>query len=428
MSLATTASLLLTLSRGVVAQTPQTTTVNPLGGPGALRGPQAAREQRLLELLAQKKAAAGATQIGVEPDATGGGPGPAQLHFTSIDVPGANATYAEAINTEGTITGYYSDTNGGSHGLMRSSAGKVSTFDVPGDGDGPYVGTFAYGINDSGVVTGYSCSANFVFCPGFVRDSAGKLETFDAPGDDNGFGGTYPFGINDAGTVTGSYEDANFTNHAFVRDPSGTITEFDPPDGGYAGFGTFPAAINSAGTVSGCYVDTNGTSWGFVRAKDGVMTTFDAPSPVSAECLNGFADQAFGFGINPSGATTGSYWEPIPYSENAFGGNYRGYIRYPNGAYTGFDSVSNPSSPCCTWTWGIAINEAETVVGFENDYRNTNHGFLRTIDGSITSLNFPPTAAGPSNASFPTAINANGWAVGWYQDAAWVTHGFLWKP
>jgi hypothetical protein len=72
MSLATTASLLLTLSGGVFAQTPQNTTVNPFGGPGATRGPLAAREQRLLELLAQKKAAQATTQISAVPDATGG--------------------------------------------------------------------------------------------------------------------------------------------------------------------------------------------------------------------------------------------------------------------------------------------------------------------------------------------------------------------
>jgi hypothetical protein len=416
---ALTASVLFTLSGGVFAQTPQNTTVNPFGGPGSLRGPLAAREQRLLQPLAQKKAAQATTQMGVVPDATGGGPGPGQLHFTSFDAPGATATYAEAINTAGAITGYYTDVEGNGHAFLRSPLGVVSNIDVQGAGGG----TWAYAINDSGSVAGEYCNASFTVCPGFVRDSHGNFETFDAPGDVNGTG---PLGINAAGTVTGIYYDLNYTAHGFVRDPRGTITEFDPQGVGTGG--ALALAINSAGTVSGCYFDTNGTPWGFVRAKDGVITTFDVPGPLWPSCASGFAGQAWGNGIDPSGATTGSYWEPIPYSENAFGGNYRGYIRNPDGTYTGFDAVSSPSSPCCTWTWGVAINEAQTVVGFDNDYRNVNNGYLRTSDGSITSLNFPPTAAGPSNGSFPTAINANGWAVGWYQDAAWARHGFLWKP
>jgi hypothetical protein len=420
---AMTASVLFTLSGGVVAQTPQTTIVNPFGGPGALRGPRATREQRLLELLAQKKAAQATTQMGAVPDGSGGGPGPGQLHYTSIDPPGSAGTYPQAINTAGAITGYYIDAEGNAHAFLRSALGVVSNIDVPGAGGGA-VAWVAWAINDAGAVAGDFCNASFTVCPAFVRDSHGNFEAFDAPGDVNG---TEPLGINAAGTVTGTYYDVNFTAHGFVRDSGGAITEFDAPGVGTGvnAFGTEAVAINPAGTISGCYADTNNTFWGFVRAKDGVITTFDVPGPLFSYCAAGFGGQ-FSYGISPSGATTGSYFFPV--SEPYYSGNYRAYIRYPNGTYTGFDAVPNPSSPCCTWTFGVAINEAETVVGSYNDYRNANHGFVRTSDGTVTSLDFPPTAAGPSIQTLPAAINASGWVVGSYWDAAHVVHGFLWKP
>jgi hypothetical protein len=411
LSAMTAGFLFMSLSGGVVAQTPQTFPVNPLGAPSSIQGGRAALNAALQQLQSQKAAAA--TRNAAVSDASSTAlESPAQ-HFTSFDVPGAAATKAQAINVAGAITGYYTDANGGARGFLRSPTGKISTFAVPGGGDGPYQGTFAYAINDLGAITGYSCSATFI-CRGFVRDCDGKLTTFDAPGDDGGVGGTYAYGINAAGIITGVYDDANYEDHGFVRDPWGAITEFDAPDVGANGLGTNPVAINWVGTVLGWYQDVNNTIWGFLRDPFGTVTKF---GPVFLEA--GFSGQAFGFGINAWGATTGSEFP---------GQVIEGYIRSPNGTLTLFNAVPNPTTPCCTYTWGVAINDSGTVVGFDNDYRNVYNGYLRTSDGTITSLNFPATAAGPSNASFPQSINDFGWTTGWYQDAAWVTHSFLWTP
>ena len=73
---------------------------------------------------------------------------------------------------------------------------------------------------------------------GFVMDRrTGTFTTFDAPGAGTGPSqGTYPFGINAAGAISGWYVDASDVNHGFVRDRHGAIVEFDVPGAGTGPF------------------------------------------------------------------------------------------------------------------------------------------------------------------------------------------------
>jgi len=71
--------------------------------------------------------------------------------------------------------------------------------------------------------------------------------------------GTFIFGINPKGTVTGNYF-LNNAYHGYVRTRNGTVTTFDPT----GATGTSPASINPAGAITGNYSDANGTH-GFVR-------------------------------------------------------------------------------------------------------------------------------------------------------------------
>src|SRR5438270_1478022 len=71
--------------------------------------------------------------------------------FTNFDPPGSVFTYPVSINKSGVITGYYDDSNGVTHGFLRSSKGKIITFDAPGA-----VGqTRPAAINDSGAIAGW---------------------------------------------------------------------------------------------------------------------------------------------------------------------------------------------------------------------------------------------------------------------------------
>jgi hypothetical protein len=293
--------------------------------------------------------------------------------------------------------------------------------------------TFAHAINAAGVITGDYYDANFVD-HGFVRASDGTFTTFEVPGvvsfSDAG-------GIDPAGAVTGTYYDTNFFTHGFLRAPDGTITTINAPDAGrnyFGGGGTQAFGFNPEGTVVGCYNDSKSVGHGFVRTKDGALTEWDLPNPATywPGCFSLDDEGYFGsstvplVGINPSGEITGDYFQPI--SGNPFTGNYRGYLRAKDGSFTTFDAVPSPSSPCCTWTYGVAINPAGVIVGFDDDYRDVNHGFVRAKNGTITILDAPGAGKGFFQGTFPLAINPAGQVMGQYEDANRVFHGFLWIP
>ena len=100
---------------------------------------------------------------------------------------------------------------------------------------------------------------------GFLRDRNGAFTTFNAPGAGN-VQGTYPFGINTNGAITGWYVDATNVNHGFVRDKHGAIVEFDLP-GAATGLGQV-WSIAPNGAVTGFFVDSDNVAHGFVREAD----------------------------------------------------------------------------------------------------------------------------------------------------------------
>ncbi|MGH9432393.1 MAG: hypothetical protein ACRD3T_12710 [Terriglobia bacterium] len=351
--------------------------------------------------------------------------------FVTFDVPGASTaidqgTFPMSINPVGEITGFYIDTNSVAHGFVRAADGTITTVDPPGS-----VYTLAHAINPAGAITGDWYDANSVD-HGFVRASDGTFTTFDVPG-------AYFFAtagsINPAGDVTGTYFDTNFAGHGFLRTVDGTITTIDAPDAETGSFnGTQAFAIDPQGTVAGCYADAQFVGHGFVFTRDGTLTTFDLPNSGVAGYWGGcYFDGGYFFiggiplvGINPSGAIAGTYFQPI--SGNPFGGNYRGYLRAKGGSFTTFDAVPSPSSPCCTWTNGIAINPAGVIAGYYNDFHSVNHGFVRAKDGTVTTLDAPGANTTFGQGTWAFSINPAGQVTGQYDDANYVFHGFLWIP
>ena len=349
--------------------------------------------------------------------------------FVTFDAPGAGTgalqgTVPLAIDPAGTITGFYTDAaTGTNRGFVRTPDGAITTFDgIP------------WGISLSGTITGTASTGGPT--TGFVRARDGSITTFEVP---DAVNGVFPSGISPAGVITGTYFDANGATHGFLRAPDGTITAFDAPGAGTGFFeGTWALNINPPGAVAGCYEDFD-SSHGFLRARDGTITTFDAPDAGGVSCplaspAQGFFPYAFGtfplVSINPAGEMTGSYFEPI--SGNPFGGNWRGFLRAKDGSFTTFDAVPSPSSPCCTWTFGISINPAGVIAGFDNDAAFVNHGFVRAKDGTVTILDAPGAGTGvsfyPNEGTLALGINPAGRVTGPYVDANKVIHGFLWIP
>jgi hypothetical protein len=57
-----------------------------------------------------------------------------------------------------------------------------------------------------------------------------------------------------------------------------------------------------------------------------------------------------------------------------------------------------------------------------------NHGFLRTPQGAITTLDAPGAGTGPYEGTIPEAINAGQTITGHYYDSQKAVHGFLRIP
>ena len=68
--------------------------------------------------------------------------------YTTIDVPGAAATFAGTVNDLGVVVGSYSDRGGSDHGFI-DRRGAFTKVDVP-----RATGTNVNGINDLGVAVG----------------------------------------------------------------------------------------------------------------------------------------------------------------------------------------------------------------------------------------------------------------------------------
>jgi len=357
--------------------------------------------------------------------------------FVTFDAPGAGTagnsglvgTFPVSVNQAGVVAGYYYDSNSVRHGFVRDNDGIITVFDPPGSADTAFSGTLVGAINAPGVITGSYFDANSV-SHGFVRATDGTFTTFDLPGVLAFF---VSADIDAAGAVTGTYYDSNAVAHGFIRASNGAISTIDVP-GAFSmpgqGYGTQAFGLKPPGTVAGCYTDANFVGHLFLRTKQGSITTFDLPN--SAIYFVGcFFDYGYFYGpiplvgINPAGAMTGAYFEPI---SNFFGGNYRGFLRAKDGNFTTFDAVPSPSSPCCTWTFGVAINPAGEIAGFDNDYNAVDHGFVRARDGTITILDAPGAGTGFFQGTFAFSINPAGQVAGQYIDANNVFHGFLWSP
>jgi uncharacterized membrane protein len=304
----------------------------------------------------------------------------------TFDIPAATyGTFAQSVNAEGAMAGYYNDANNIFHSFVRDKDGTLTAFDPPVGVNG----STAYGINGDGEVAGYYFDVNFVR-HGFVRDKHGTFATFDAT---SAMSGTSAYGINEDGAIAGKYRDANLVNHGFVRDKHGAITTFDAPGAG-AGLteGTWPLAINAEGSVTGYYLDANSVNHGFVRDKHSIITTFDAPGAGSAPGAGTFA-----YAINEDGAIVGHY------TDAAF--KNHSYVRDKHGLITEFDAPN-----AVYGTFAYSINSDGAVAGYYSDANGFPRGYVRDKHGNFTKIDTP----GKSYGTVILSINDEGAVAGYY--------------
>ena len=145
-----------------------------------------------------------------------------------------------AINLEGAIVGYYTDSNYSFHAFLRSPDGTFTTWIGPdactGNGSEGCFGSGATNVNVFGTIAGgfEDDSGNFVH-HGHSATPEGELTTFDVPGAGTGsYQGTgcpgCDIGLNQWGAIAGIYSDANSVNHGFLRSPDGKLRPSTLPE------------------------------------------------------------------------------------------------------------------------------------------------------------------------------------------------------
>ena len=263
-------------------------------------------------------------------------PAAGQAQFTTIDYPGADATYALGINPAGDIVGAFEDASG-YHGFVFRN-GNFSSFDYP---DATW--TEPRGISPQGDVVGmYGLSDNTVH--GFLlRD--GVLSNIDVPAQPN----TMPIKISPNGTIVGCYHVSTpagatilNTMYGFTRSANGAVTSFPLER-------TMHNGVNASGDIAGIYFDPAGPVYSYA-IRGGVMTTFAVPGSVTTRAWD----------ISATGAIVGWHRNPT---------GFHGFL-LRDGAFTSIDV------PGAALTQAFGINPAGQIVGYFIDGTGA-HGFLR---------------------------------------------------
>ena len=228
--------------------------------------------------------------------------------FERIDVPGAYKSHATGINDSGLIAGWTVATqfaipqpfvyDGTTHTIYPSACAPSACQ------------TYFHGINDSGVASGYYNGGSF---PGFIY-SGGVYTTVNSPFISNGYG----FGNNNAGDVVGI---------GYIYS-GGTFTAINYP--GADTDSTWVYDVNNLGAVTGRYSEGSGTH-GFIYDA-GVYTSFDVPGSTSTTS----------YGINDAGVVVGFHWDV---DEHGFiydpsDGSFV-TLDYPNAAHTRLRGINN---------------------------------------------------------------------------------------
>jgi len=117
--------------------------------------------------------------------------------------------------------GFVQDNNELTHGFIRTPGGRYSLFNVREAGTvvDSWQGTFAMDINSAGTITGWYGDSDWVV-HGFLMTPDGWITTFDGPNASTAeYLGTFPETINSAGVITGYYYDSSGMSHGFVGIP-----------------------------------------------------------------------------------------------------------------------------------------------------------------------------------------------------------------
>jgi probable HAF family extracellular repeat protein len=300
----------------------------------------------------------------------------------------ANGQYSEgfAINGLGqaagdSYTGIVVDSNGNSgiHAVIFNNGGITDLGTLPG-----HLYSLAYGINDSGQVTG-SSKPSVGFVQGFFYSNGTMTLIPGIPGSVMSSGNA----INNSGDVAGvSFNSTNNATHAILYS-NGATTDLGTLPGGTSSVGV---AINSSRQVTG--------------SADGQAFLYSNGSMTSLPTLGGTGGS--GYAINDGGVVVGS--------SKMKGDTVLHAFYYSNGVTQDLNLLFDPTDPLAafvTLTEARGINNAGAIAANGLDSRtgaNQSHAYLLTPNGS-TAITVSPATYAFGNQPIGTSSSSHAFTV-----------------
>ncbi len=144
-----------------------------------------------------------------------------------------------------------------------------------------------------------------------------------------------------------------------------------------------------------------------------VFIEFDAPHAGA-----GSGQGTFPQDNNPAGTITGYYIDS--------GTIFHGFLRSLDGTITSFDPPgSGTLKGSSQGTFPLSIDTAGEVVGQFQDENYLFHGFLRAVDGTFTVIDAPNAGTQGGQGTIAGSINSQGVIAGYYLDVNNIFHGFV---
>lgn len=308
------------------------------------------------------------------------------------DLPGgSNASYAFGINDSGQVVGYSEAVTGDRAFLWTSGGGMQNLGDLAGGSDVSY----AYGINNSGQVVGASHGVTGQHA--VLWTSGGIQDLGDLPG-----GGD--FGLawrnNESGQVVG-YSNAATGQRAFLWTSGGGMQNLGDLLGGADN--SVAWGVNEAGQVVGNSGAATGTRAFLWTSGGGMQDLGDLPGGANNSQASAINDA--GQVIGNSGAATG---------EHAFLWTSGGGMQDLGDLPGGYNS-----------SYSFGINNAGQVVG-RSSVITGSHAFLWESGGGMQDLNSLLDGSGAGwTLTDASDINAQGQIVGYGTNPQGATHAFL---
>jgi probable HAF family extracellular repeat protein len=298
----------------------------------------------------------------------------AAQQYTVTDMGGAGYQFAapQALSNNGLVGGVLVLLDGAGHAFFWSSSTGMLDLGLLHPND-PYSGS--YGVNDAGMVVGYSGTYGFVWTQSGGMQDIGNL----------GGTPTVAEGINNFGQIVGTSVLADGTQHAFLYTTSGGMKDL----GSLGGDLSVAMAINDSGQVVGfSLLADNITTHAFLWTQTGGIQdlgTIVGSSSSYALAINS-SEEVVGYTTTSSGSEAAFYWNPIQ----------------------GMRTLENPAS---FQTSAEGINANSQIVGVCTNNSVLSRGVLWARATQLKSLGrlIPPANPYPIWAK---AINRAGQIVG----------------